>query len=83
MGNQLLIYSGGSYRNYKDPDLVKEVIAQERGKYKFYRKSLLSIHATILFYYVLTLLLFVINMTACIYYVPYCFVYLCNVLYYL
>ena len=56
MGNQLLIYSGGSYRNYKDPDLVKEVIAQERGKYKFYRTSLLNIH-TILFYYVLTLLL--------------------------
>ena len=31
MGNQLLIYSGGSYRDYKDPDPVKEVTAQERG----------------------------------------------------
>ena len=82
MGNQLLIYSGGSYRNYKDPDLVKEAIAQERGKYKFYRKSSLSIH-TILFYYVLTLLLLLLMLLHVFYYVPYCFVYLCNVLYYL
>ena len=32
MGNQLLIYSGGSYRDYKDPDPAKEEIAQERGR---------------------------------------------------